>query len=548
MKAHDFDQLTRPISFSAEQLGQEEQISKTLLEEGQLYQTIWNHSLAGMYLIQDGTYQLVSPIAASFMGYSIPELVGMKSASIIHPEDRKKAKNNVKEMLSGQLNRPYSYRVISKQGDVRWIIETVTSTTYRGRPAILGNAMDITTRKMTEDKLKESENFYRTLFETTGTATMILENDMTVSLVNSEFERMTGYKKSDWEGKKKWTEMVAPEDIPKMQKYHRLRRVNPNAVPKNYEFRLVDSQKNMRDILIMVDVIPGTDKSICSDIDLTELKAAERKLKESERFYRTLFETTGNATIIIEKDMTISLINSEFEKLTGYKKEEWEGKKKWTDLVASKEDLDRLKNYHQLRRKNHDLVPRNYEYRMRDSQGRIRNIYCTVDMIPGTSKSFSSFTDITEIRNAEQELSRKSKKLEDLNTTLTVLLNKRSEDLEETQNSILSNVKELILPYIEMIKQSNMDQKSMNFVELIESNLKDIVSPFTSKLSSQYLNLTPKEIQIANFIKEGKTSKEIAKIMNLSKSAIDVHRYRLRRKIGLNGIKTNLSSHLANLK
>lgn len=548
MKAHDFDQLTRPISFSAEQLGQEEQISKTLLEEGQLYQTIWNHSLAGMYLIQDGTYQLVSPIAASFMGYSIPELVGMKSASIIHPEDRKKAKNNVKEMLSGQLNRPYSYRVISKQGDVRWIIETVTSTTYRGRPAILGNAMDITTRKMTEDKLKESENFYRTLFETTGTATMILENDMTVSLVNSEFERMTGYKKSDWEGKKKWTEMVAPEDIPKMQKYHRLRRVNPNAVPKNYEFRLVDSQKNMRDILITVDVIPGTDKSICSDIDLTELKAAERKLKESERFYRTLFETTGNATIIIEKDMTISLINSEFEKLTGYKKEEWEGKKKWTDLVASKEDLDRLKNYHQLRRKNPDLVPRNYEYRMRDSQGRIRNIYCTVDMIPGTSKSFSSFTDITEIRNAEQELSRKSKKLEDLNTTLTVLLNKRSEDLEETQNSILSNVKELILPYIEMIKQSNMDQKSMNFVELIESNLKDIVSPFTSKLSSQYLNLTPKEIQIANFIKEGKTSKEIAKIMNLSKSAIDVHRYRLRRKIGLNGIKTNLSSHLANLK
>src|SRR5512145_1225316 len=105
MKAQDIDQSTRPVSSSAEQLRQEEQISKTLLEEGQLYQTIWNHSLAGMYLIQDGTYQLVSPIAATFMGYSIPELVGRKSASIIHPEDRKKARNHVKEMLSGQLNR-----------------------------------------------------------------------------------------------------------------------------------------------------------------------------------------------------------------------------------------------------------------------------------------------------------------------------------------------------------------------------------------------------------------------------------------------------------
>ncbi|MEE9911548.1 MAG: PAS domain S-box protein [Deltaproteobacteria bacterium] len=548
MKAQDIDPSTRPISSSAEQLRQEEQISKTLLEEGQLYQTIWNHSLAGMYLIQDGAYQLVSPIAATFMGYSISELVGRKSASIIHPEDRRKARNNVKEMLSGQLDRPYSYRIISKQGDVRWIIETVTSTTYKGRPAILGNAMDITARKLTEDKLKESENFYRTLFETTGTATMILENDMTVSLVNSEFEKMTGYKKSDWEGKKKWMEMVAPEDVPKMQKYHRLRRVNPAAVPKNYEFKLVDSQNRLRDILITVDVIPGTDKSICSDIDLTELKDAERKLTESESFYRTLFETTGNATIIIEDDMTVSLVNSEFEKLTGYKKEDWEGKKKWIEFVAGKEDLKRLTHYHQLRRKNPALVPRNYEYRMRDSQGRIRNIYCTVDMIPGTSKSFSSFTDITEIRNAEQELSRKSQKLEDLNTALTVLLNKRSEDLEETRNSILSNVKELILPYLEMMKQSSMDQKSMNLVELIEANLKEIVSPFTNKLSSQYMNLTPKEIQIANFIKEGKTSKEIAEMMNLSKSAIDVHRYRLRRKLGLNSIKTNLQSHLANLK
>jgi len=548
MKAQNFNQLAQPKSSLAGQSPEEKQLSKTLLEEGQLYQTIWNHSLAGLYLIQDGTYQLVSPIAASFMGYSIPELIGMKSTSIIHPEDRKKARKSAMEMLSGQLNQPYSYRVISKQGDVRWVIETVTSTTYRGKPAILGNAMDITARKMTEDKLQESENFYRTLFETTGTATMILENDMTVSLVNSEFERMTGYKKSDWEGKKKWMEMVATEDIPKMQKYHRLRRVNPAVVPKNYEFKLVDSRKRIRDILITVDVIPGTSKSICSDIDLTELKDAERKLKESESFYRTLFETTGNATIIIEKDMTISLVNSEFEKLTGFKKKDWEGKKKWTAFVAGKEDLKRLTGYHQLRRKNPDLVPRNYEYRMRDSQGRIRNIYCTVDMIPGTSKSFSSFTDITEIRNAEQELSRKSKKLEDLNTTLTVLLNKRSEDLEETQNRILSNVQELILPYIKMMKQSNMNQKSMSVLELIESNLKEILSPFTSRLSSQYLNLTPKEIQIANFIKEGKTSKEIAQIMNLSKSAIDVHRYRLRRKVGLNCMKTNLRNHLSNLK
>ena len=145
-------------------------------------------------------------------------------------------------------------------------------------------------------------------------------------------------------------------------------------------------------------------------------------------------------------------------------------------------------------------------------------------------------------------MSRKSKKLEDMNTALTVLLNKRSEDLEEIENRIFSNVKELVLPHIEQMKLCFPDPRYLGLVELIEANLREIVSPFANKLSAQYASLTPKEIQIANFIKEGKTSKEIAQILHLSKSAIDVHRYRLRKKVGLNRIKTNLRNHLAALK
>ncbi len=548
MKKPTCDELNREIDVLKGQLHQEKQLTELLLERDSVYKTIWDHSLAGIYIAQDGKFQIVSPIAASFTGYSLEELIGRASDSIIHPDDRAKVRKDAIAMLTGELTNPYAFRIVTKEGNIRWVVESVTITSFRGKPAILGNSMDITARKMAEGKLKESEDFYRTLFETTGTATMILDNDMTVSLVNSEFVKMTGYRKEDWEGKKKWTEMVAEEDIPKMKKFHKLRRINPTAVPRNYEFKLVDSRKNLKDILITVNLIPGTDKSICSDIDLTELKDAERKLKESENLYRAIFETTGTTTVIIENDMTMSLINSEFEKLTGYRKEDWEGKKKWTELVADKDDLKRMKNYHRLRRKNPDSVPRNYEYRMFDSQGRIRNIFLTVDMIPGTSKSVASFTDITEIRDAEEDVKRKSQKLEDLNTTLTVLLNKRAEDLAEIEHKILSNLKELVIPYIGMMKNSKMDAKCMSYISLIESNLKNIVAPFTNKLSSQYGNLTPKEIQIANFIKEGKTSKEIAQILNLSKSAIDVHRYRLRRKVGLNKRKTNLRNHLTAIK
>ncbi len=74
--------------------------------------------------------------------------------------------------------------------------------------------MDVTIRKTVAEKLRESENLYRAIFETTGTATIIIEEDKTISLLNSEFEKMTGYRREEWEGKKQWTEYVAPKDVP----------------------------------------------------------------------------------------------------------------------------------------------------------------------------------------------------------------------------------------------------------------------------------------------------------------------------------------------
>ena len=138
----------------------------------------------------------------------------------------------------------------------------------------------------------------------------------------------------------------------------------------------------------------------------------------------------------------------------------------------------------------------------------------------------------------------KTLNLEELNTALRVLLKQRENDREELEEKVLTNIKEFVLPYVEKTRTGKVDPKSLAYLGILESNLKDIIAPFSRKLSSKYVNLTPKEIQIANFIKEGKTSKEIADIMNVSKSAVDIHRYRLRNKLGLNNQKANLKSHL----
>ena len=147
----------------------------------------------------------------------------------------------------------------------------------------------------------------------------------------------------------------------------------------------------------------------------------------------------------------------------------------------------------------------------------------------------------------EEELSLKSIHLEEANTALKVLLKRGEEDKSELEEKVLSNIKELALPYLEKIKMGTLDDKQRTYLEILDSNLHDIISPFLKKLSSQYLNLTPTEIQVANLIREGKSTKEIAEVLSISERAIEFHRNNIRDKLGLKKAKTNLRSYLLTL-
>jgi len=544
-------EMKQKIKDCREALAAQKQTEEALRESRQIYKMISEKSFAGIYVVQDGKFRTVNPSAAIYAGYTIGELTGKQSDSIVHPDDRLQVKRDARAMLRGERVSPYEFRIITKDGETRWIMETVTSIFYEGRPAILGNSMNITDRKQIEERLKESENLYRAIFETTPAATIIVEEDTTISLVNSQFEKLSGYCKEEWEGKKSWTEFAAPKDVERMLNYHRRRRTNPGMVPRNYEFSLIDSLGRTREVTLTVDMIPGTKKSVASLLDITERKRSEEKMLESENLYRTIFETTGTATIIVEEDMTVSLVNTEFEKMSGSPKSYWEGKRSWTEF-ASKKDVFRMRKYHFARRVDPNLAPRNYEFGFIDRQKNLKDTIITISMIPGTKKSVASFVDITERKRAEKELKKReaelqinSANLQEVNTALRILLKQREEDKNELESKVLSNVKELVLPYIEKIKKLRMDKRGLAYIESLESNLKDIISPFSYKLSSQYLNLTPKELQVANLIREGKTSKEIAEMANVSRSAIDIHRYRIRNKLGLNNKKANLRSYLS---
>jgi len=137
--------------------------------------------------------------------------------------------------------------------------------------------------------------------------------------------------------------------------------------------------------------------------DITEQKQADQKLRVSEEYQKTVFETTPLATIIIEEDTILSMVNMEFEKLSGYSKEELEGKKSWSEFVAPK-DLKRMKDYHKQRRIDPETTINQYEFQFIDREGNVRNISLSVDMVPGTKKSVASLLDITEKVQSQQQI------------------------------------------------------------------------------------------------------------------------------------------------
>jgi DNA-binding response OmpR family regulator/DNA-binding CsgD family transcriptional regulator len=156
--------------------------------------------------------------------------------------------------------------------------------------------------------------------------------------------------------------------------------------------------------------------------------------------------------------------------------------------------------------------------------------------------------EIEERKRAEVNLELKSQKLEEFNTALKVLLNQRQADKKALEERVLANIKNLIMPNIRKLKKTILKKtKAEVYVNIIESNLKKITSSFSQTLSSKYLNLTSKEIQVAHLIKEGKISKNIAVLLNVSGRTVDFHRKNIRSKLGLRKKKGNLQSSLSKL-
>lgn len=257
-------------------------------------------------------YQLVNAANARFFGRDESDILGKTDAELMPPEGAAACR----ESDSVAIREKRMVVTTERVGDM--VYETRKFPVIVGKVVVgvAGIVRDITARRIAEQALRESEERYKAVFENTGTGTIIIEKDTTISLCNAEYERITGYTREYIQGKS-WTITIVPEDLEKMVAQHNLRREHPEQALSGYEFRLIRANGEIRRMYVAVRMIEGTDKSVASVTDITERYNAEESLRSKTALLEALTDTTIDGLLVVDENRKRIATNRRFIELWG---------------------------------------------------------------------------------------------------------------------------------------------------------------------------------------------------------------------------------------
>jgi len=259
-------------------------VEDSLRASEQKYRILVENANDGIFVYQDQCFKYTNPKFRELLGYTKEELDHMGFRDIVRPELGDLIEGRYVKRISGEaVPERYEIALLAKDGTWRAFEINPSIIEYESRVATQNIIRDITQKRKAQKALRASEAKYRATVEHTGTAIMLLEENRTISLVNKQMERLSGYKREEIEGRIPFTQLVHPEDRELMAGYHRARREGRRDIPSEYEFRFIDKQGNIRDSFITIGMIPGTRQSIVSIMDITDIKHMEQELEKARK-------------------------------------------------------------------------------------------------------------------------------------------------------------------------------------------------------------------------------------------------------------------------
>jgi PAS domain S-box-containing protein len=296
---------------------------EALRESEEKYRVLFEGSTLGILATDVETHRLLypNPAICKLFGYLDEEFL-LLTIPDLHPKDSMDLViSEFESLMRGEKVISSALPCLRKDGTVFYADISNSSTIINGRKCAVGFIVDVTTRKQAEEMLQESKVKYQEIFESTGTATFICDENATILMANNECYSITGYTPTEIIGQK-WNQYIAPESLPEILKNHKLRRENPDLAPKKHEVKLVNKKGEKRDVILNVVMLSGTKQSIVSILDITERKQAEEALLKLKK----AIYTSGEAIFMTDIDGIFTFVNPAFTSLYGFSSEEIIGK------------------------------------------------------------------------------------------------------------------------------------------------------------------------------------------------------------------------------
>ncbi len=442
-----------------------------------------------------------------------------------------------------------------------------------GRWVVQAMVRDVTDRVRAEEEALKSERRFADIINFLPDPTFAVDLNGRVIAWNRAMENLTGTSGKDMLGKGDYEyaipfyrkrrplmiDLLLKNDPDKLKAYRKVHWAEGSLYYENDGALEVGNKK--RFLWSKASLIYDHNNRVMGAIqtirDITDRKQMDLTVLESEKKFRTLFESSNDAIMMLDKQSFFDC-NEKTLELYGFgSKDEFvkyhPGEVSpafQPDGEASVEKANRMIDI-AMEKGSHAFT---WIHKKADGTLFPAEVLLSRFQLSGRPVVQAVVRDITErvqselaLKRSKEELEVKSAYLEEANTALKVLLRRREEDKSDLEEDVLANVRSLVIPYVERLKQSLTGPEPQAYLQVLESNLNSIISPFLRNVTLAHFNLTGREIQIANLVKEGKTNKEISEMLNLSIRSVEFHRDNIRKKMKLDHRKANLRVFLMSL-